>query len=79
MIEILFSEYGTRFPIRASVIKEDAKMFQGRRLTSYRYLIGDEVTKQKIEKAEKYNNLYNEKEKLDSKMNKLLMEIFNDI
>ena len=79
MINIVFSQYGTRFPIQASVIKEDAKMFQGRRLTSYRYLLGDEITKQKIEKAKKYNNLYNEKKELESKMAKLLTEIFNDI
>lgn len=79
MINIVFSQYGTRFPIQASVIKEDAKMFQGRRLTNYRYLLGDEITKQKIEKAKKYNNLYNEKKELESKMAKLLTEIFNDI
>lgn len=79
MINILFSQYGTRFPIQAGVIKEDAKMFQGRRLTSYRYLLGDEITEQKIEKVKEYNELYLEREELNYRMYNLLTEIFNDI
>jgi len=79
MVKIMFSQYGTRFPIQAGEIKEGAKMFQERRLTSYRYLLGDEITEQKIKQAKEYNDLYLKKKELESKMNKLLTEIFNDI